>query len=203
MIGNPPLRKRELGESCRSLQGRRWCDSLLEFGRKPGPRDPDGSWRARASPRCRRRCDSAAGSSAVASRRWKRFFRRRSVGAGDLLPAGRARGWPQSSPPQGPGRRPVRETSLPGRLRECRSDPAAGLRFVQRISESAKECNDIRVSDRSRIHRDTPALPFCHVEIKTKKPKDSQYPSELRTLGDIIRAAPSATCDQPSQSSGL
>jgi transcriptional regulator with XRE-family HTH domain len=31
------------------------------------------------------------------------------------------------------------------------------------------------------------ALPFCHFEIKTKKPLSKAYPKELLTLGDHIR----------------
>ena len=32
-----------------------------------------------------------------------------------------------------------------------------------------------------------PALPFCHVELRASKPKPSQYPNEINTLGDHIR----------------
>jgi DNA-binding transcriptional regulator YiaG len=46
----------------------------------------------------------------------------------------------------------------------------------------------IRASGHSRSHRDTPALPFCHIVLKTKKPKDSAYPTEIRTIGDRLRA---------------
>jgi len=35
---------------------------------------------------------------------------------------------------------------------------------------------------------DTPALPFCHWVLKAEKPKDPRYPSEIRTLGDRLRA---------------
>jgi len=31
-------------------------------------------------------------------------------------------------------------------------------------------------------------LPFCHLVIKAEKPKDSRYPSEIRTLGDQLKA---------------
>lgn len=30
-------------------------------------------------------------------------------------------------------------------------------------------------------------MPFCHLTIRAKKPKDSKYPTELRTLGDHLR----------------
>src|SRR5215467_7944704 len=32
-----------------------------------------------------------------------------------------------------------------------------------------------------------PALPFCHVALKTEKPKSAKYPKNLKTLGDHIR----------------
>jgi predicted transcriptional regulator len=48
--------------------------------------------------------------------------------------------------------------------------------------------SDIRASGHSRIHKDTPALPFCHVAIRAEKPKDSAYPSVLKTVGDRLRA---------------
>jgi DNA-binding XRE family transcriptional regulator len=32
-----------------------------------------------------------------------------------------------------------------------------------------------------------PALPFCHVVLKAKKPPASKYPKELNALGDHIR----------------
>ena len=48
--------------------------------------------------------------------------------------------------------------------------------------------SDIRVLDRSKSRKDTPALPFCHFKIKAEKPKDSRYPAEIKTLGDHVRA---------------
>lgn len=35
---------------------------------------------------------------------------------------------------------------------------------------------------------DTPALPFCHFAIKAEKPKESEYPKALITVGDRLRA---------------
>jgi len=32
-----------------------------------------------------------------------------------------------------------------------------------------------------------PALPFCHAELRAAKPRPSQYPNEINTLGDHIR----------------
>jgi len=49
-------------------------------------------------------------------------------------------------------------------------------------------CSDTRASDRSRTHRDTPALPFCHLVLKVRKPRDSAYPVTLETLGEHLRA---------------
>ncbi len=43
-------------------------------------------------------------------------------------------------------------------------------------------------SDRFGIHRDIPALPFCHATLKSKKPNDSAYPVALKTIGDHVRA---------------
>ena len=34
---------------------------------------------------------------------------------------------------------------------------------------------------------DIPALPFCHITLKTKKPLPSTYPRTLKTLGDHLR----------------
>ena len=31
------------------------------------------------------------------------------------------------------------------------------------------------------------ALPFCHISLKSLKPKSSEYPKELKTLGDHLR----------------
>ena len=33
-----------------------------------------------------------------------------------------------------------------------------------------------------------PCVAFCHFKIKAKKPKNSDYPSEVRPLGDPLRA---------------
>lgn len=35
----------------------------------------------------------------------------------------------------------------------------------------------------------TPALPFCHAVLRGRKPIDFRYPSEIRTIGDRLRAA--------------
>lgn len=32
-----------------------------------------------------------------------------------------------------------------------------------------------------------PALPFCHVHLKARKPESRAYPKELKTIGDHIR----------------
>jgi len=32
------------------------------------------------------------------------------------------------------------------------------------------------------------ALPFCHLELRTARPKSERYPKEVNTLGDYIRA---------------
>ena len=34
---------------------------------------------------------------------------------------------------------------------------------------------------------DTPALPFCNLRLKSPKPIDSAYPTELRSIGDHLR----------------
>jgi hypothetical protein len=31
-------------------------------------------------------------------------------------------------------------------------------------------------------------MPFCHLSLRAKKPRDFRYPSEIRTLGDQLRA---------------
>ena len=33
-----------------------------------------------------------------------------------------------------------------------------------------------------------PALPFCHAELRSPKPKSEHYPKEISTLGDHIRS---------------
>jgi len=35
---------------------------------------------------------------------------------------------------------------------------------------------------------DIPALPFCHAELRTAKPKSERYPKQLNSLGNHIRA---------------
>jgi DNA-binding transcriptional regulator YiaG len=45
-----------------------------------------------------------------------------------------------------------------------------------------------RESDRSKIHKDTPACHLCYLMLKALKPRDSRYPIEIRTLGDQLRA---------------
>jgi transcriptional regulator with XRE-family HTH domain len=32
----------------------------------------------------------------------------------------------------------------------------------------------------------TPALPFCHAELRASKPRENRYPKEINTLGDHI-----------------
>src|SRR5882724_11626771 len=82
----------------------------------------------------------------------------------------------------------VREISPPERRCGYQCDPVMDLRCAPRSAESGAACSDIRAWDRSRIHRDTPALPFCHFVIKAQKPKHSHYPNEINTLGDHLRA---------------
>jgi DNA-binding transcriptional regulator YiaG len=48
--------------------------------------------------------------------------------------------------------------------------------------------SDTHALGHSKNHKDTPALPFCHVTLKAKKPKDSRYPSSITTIGDRLRA---------------
>src|SRR5207237_301709 len=62
--------------------------------------------------------------------------------------------------------------------------PRCGPRSV----ESAMEYSDTRAWDRSRSRRDTPALPFCQFTLNAQKPKESAYPTEIKTLGDRLRA---------------
>ena len=62
------------------------------------------------------------------------------------------------------------------------------LKSAQHSAEFATDCSEIRVWDHSRIHKDTPALPFCHLVLNARKPKDSLYPTVLETLGDQLRA---------------
>jgi transcriptional regulator with XRE-family HTH domain len=40
---------------------------------------------------------------------------------------------------------------------------------------------------RQGVHSDTPALPFCHLRLRAKKPVNKGYPRELKTIGDHIR----------------
>ena len=63
-----------------------------------------------------------------------------------------------------------------------------GPRFAPHNAESATDCSDIRELDHSKTRRDTPALPFCHLVLTIKKPKDSRYPTEIKTLGDQLKA---------------
>jgi transcriptional regulator with XRE-family HTH domain len=41
--------------------------------------------------------------------------------------------------------------------------------------------------DRQSSHRDTPALPFCHVTLRGQKPLPRAYPRALSTIGDHLR----------------
>jgi transcriptional regulator with XRE-family HTH domain len=86
-------------------------------------------------------------------------------------------------------RHPSARETLP-REHRCgyRYDPVMDPKSVRHSAESVVDCSDIRALDHSRIHKDTPALPFCHLLLKAKKPKDSAYPTSLRTLGDHLRA---------------
>ena len=34
----------------------------------------------------------------------------------------------------------------------------------------------------------TPALPFCHFVLKAQEPKDCRYPSEIKSLGNRLKA---------------
>jgi transcriptional regulator with XRE-family HTH domain len=42
-------------------------------------------------------------------------------------------------------------------------------------------------ADGRGTHTDTPALPFCNLKLKSPKPIDRAYPTELRTIGDHVR----------------
>src|SRR6266478_7216987 len=149
---------------------------------------PDASSRARASVRFLNLCGSGGESSVVSSRRWQRSFHLQSDVAAVLSRLSLARG---SSPsylfPE--TRRPsAHETLPPGHRCEYRCDPVMVLKSAQHSAEFAMDCSDIRVWDHSRIHKDTPALPFCHLALMAKKPRDSAYPISLRTAGDRLRA---------------
>ncbi len=41
--------------------------------------------------------------------------------------------------------------------------------------------------DAQEIRTDTPALPFCNLKLKSPKPFDRAYPTELRSIGDHVR----------------
>ncbi len=41
--------------------------------------------------------------------------------------------------------------------------------------------------DAQEIRTDTPALPFCNLKLKSPKPIDRAYPTELRSIGDHLR----------------
>jgi transcriptional regulator with XRE-family HTH domain len=51
-----------------------------------------------------------------------------------------------------------------------------------------RHCSGIPSVSSATSRTDTVALPFCHLTIRTKKPKDSKYPTELRTVGDHLRS---------------
>ncbi len=53
--------------------------------------------------------------------------------------------------------------------------------------KSAWGCSGTPGGDRHSYHRGIPALPFCHVSIKTERPLPKAYPKELKTLGDHVR----------------
>jgi transcriptional regulator with XRE-family HTH domain len=86
-------------------------------------------------------------------------------------------------------RHPSARETLP-QVHRCgyRCGPVTVPKSAQHSVEFAAESSDIRVWDHSRIHKDTPALPFCHFAIKAKKPRNSDYPTTLTTLGDHLRA---------------
>ena len=50
-----------------------------------------------------------------------------------------------------------------------------------------KGCRCIHEFDQSNIRMDTPALPFCKIELKAPRPPSPDYPQTLNTLGDHIR----------------
>lgn len=60
-------------------------------------------------------------------------------------------------------------------------------RCDRRNAGSVTANSDTRASDHSKSRKDTPALPFCHLVLKARKPKDSRYPSTIKTLGDRLR----------------
>lgn len=59
-------------------------------------------------------------------------------------------------------------------------------RFFRRNVEFVTVCNDIHVSDRSKSHTGTPALPLS-LRTKCLKPNVSAYPKTFLTIGDRIR----------------
>jgi DNA-binding XRE family transcriptional regulator len=82
----------------------------------------------------------------------------------------------------------AREILLQGHRCGYRCGPVTVPKSAQHSVEFAVESSDIRVWDHSRTHKDTPALPFCHLVLTARKPKDSAYPKFLETLGDRLRA---------------
>ena len=42
-------------------------------------------------------------------------------------------------------------------------------------------------ADGQEIRTGTPALPFCNLKLKSPKPIDRAYPTELRSIGDHVR----------------
>src|SRR5262249_43289622 len=85
-------------------------------------------------------------------------------------------------------RREAHETLLPARRYEYQCGPTVDQRFGLHSVRSVPANNDTRVSDRSRSHMDTPALPFCHLLLKARKPRSADYPTRLNSLGDRVRA---------------
>jgi transcriptional regulator with XRE-family HTH domain len=58
---------------------------------------------------------------------------------------------------------------------------------TQKIEDKYLEIKRFHLHIRRMSNRVIPALPFCHVTLKTQKPLDPSYPKSLKTFGDHLK----------------
>ncbi len=77
--------------------------------------------------------------------------------------------------------------SPPAPPHACRSDPATARSAALCITAPAGACTYMVFGDARGSRTGTPALPFCDLKLRSPRPLDRAYPTELRAIGDHVR----------------
>ena len=100
----------------------------------------------------------------------------------------RFRRWRPANEPASPrGIRNNSAPSPPAPRHACQTGLTSARSAARGRPTPAAACTCTASVDVRESHKDTPALPFCNLKLKSPRPIDRAYPTELRSIGDHVR----------------